>query len=106
MAALVLKSPELALEKGEADALAQAISEVEKFYSVSLSPETRAWLGLAGTAAMIYGPRAYMIQKRRRSERQPKQAPTQAVAAPRTEAEQPGGPPTAGGFSASDFGFG
>jgi len=109
MAALVLKSPELALEKGEADALAQAISEVEKHYSVSLSPETRAWLGLAGTAAMIYGPRAYMIQKRRRAESKSGKAPSQTpaqVSAPRTEAEQPGGPPTTGGLSASDFGFG
>lgn len=108
MAAAFLKSPELALEKSEADALAGAISEVEKFYSISLSPETRAWLGLATVGAMVYGPRAYTIIQRRKAERRapaPAKAPAiiPAQPAPGTSTTE-GGPPPAT-LGAGDFGF-
>jgi len=110
MAATFLKSPELALQQTEADALAGAIAEVEKHYSVSLSPETRAWLGLATVGAMIYGPRAYIIAQRRKAEkRSPKSAPASvpAIITPATTGETKpaeGGPsPTT--MSAADFGL-
>jgi hypothetical protein len=108
MAATVLKSPELVLEKGEADALANAIAEVEKHYSISLSPETRAWLGLATTAAMIYGPRAYLIAKRRKRDAPPKSQPAKPATPLPTPEPAPsgeGGPKPGGPLTSADFGF-
>ena len=108
MAVTVLKSPELVLEKGEADALANAIAEVEKHYSISLSPETRAWLGLATTAAMIYGPRAYLIAKRRRQEGPQKSRAPKTVAplpTPEPAPSEEGGPKPGGPLTPADFGF-
>lgn len=112
MAAAIFKSPELMLEKAEADSLAAAISEVEKFYSVTLSPEARAWLGLTAVAAMIYGPRAWMIMKRRKADKGGKlPAPRKATASPAAESSAPeivttgeGAPPPRD-FGATDFGF-
>lgn len=108
MAATVFKSPELMLEKGEADALANAISEVEKFYSISLSAEQRAWLGLATTAAMIYGPRAYLIAKRRKSDASPKRpapVPTAPLPTPDPAPTGEGAPKPGGPLTGADFGF-
>lgn len=106
----MLKAPELALEKDEADSLAAAISEVEKHYSVSLSPETRAWLGLGAVCAMVYGPRAYTILNRRKTEKR-SGVPAQVSAPVKTAAPKQGGEPTTEGgpppaiMGASDFGF-
>ena len=108
MAGMVLKSPELALEKQEADALAQAISEVEKHYSVTLTPETRAWLGLAGCCAMIYGPRAYMIHKRRKEARagpKPQKVAAPVVVNPATPPADDPNAPRAAAMSMADFGM-
>lgn len=108
MAATFLKSPELALQQSEADALAGAIAEVEKHYSVSLSPETRAWLGLATVGAMIYGPRAYLISKRRKAEKgpaKPAAIPTPAIS-PAPKGDAPAGEgPAPKGLSPADFGL-
>lgn len=111
MAAAFLKSPELALEKTEADALAGAISEVEKHYSISLSPEARAWLGLATVGAMVYGPRAYSIIERRKREKrsgQPAKASVPAVikSEPSSDASPTEGGPPPAVMSAADFGLG
>lgn len=82
MAASFLKTPELELDKSEADALAVAIDDVQRFYDVQTSAEVLLWVNVIGVCAAVYGPRigALVIRKRNESERKPrKPQPEQAA---------------------------
>ena len=57
--------PEMEIDKAEANALATAVAEVNKFYNVPMSPELMAWTGLFMCAGSIYGPRFAAIKMRR-----------------------------------------
>jgi len=69
MAAAALKAPELALEKDEAHALAEAAAAVASYYPTTIDPKTLAWINLGTAAVVCYGPRMYMIAARVREER-------------------------------------
>lgn len=61
MAAVITKIPELQLSSGEAEALAKSLAEVQKEFGFQISGKTAAIIGLIGTGAMIYLPRAPSI---------------------------------------------
>lgn len=72
-----LNNPLLALDKEkEADALADSVAKVMSHYGdiPGLNEKTLDWLGLIGTASMIYGSRIVAVRKMR-ADRVPKQAP-------------------------------
>jgi hypothetical protein len=55
----------LELDDTEATQLAEAVAAVAKEYDLELSGKTGAAIQLLGVAAMIYGPRIYVIQQMR-----------------------------------------
>ncbi len=56
---------ELEIDNEEAAMLSQAVTEVAAHYSVAIDPKVMAWIGFAGVAGAIYGPRigAYKLRK-------------------------------------------
>lgn len=67
MGAAILATPELALEKDEANMLAQASADVLRHYpGFTPAVEVTDWIGLITVAGMIYGPRFMAIRNRRR----------------------------------------
>lgn len=60
----------LELSDTEATQLANAISGVAKEYDLALDGKTGAAIQLFAAAAMIYGPRVYVIQKMKMAQRQ------------------------------------
>ena len=72
------KTPELELDKTEADALANATAKVMEAFDVRPDPRFVAVAGLVSVAGSVYGPRIYMIQDRHKTERKnrpPKDGP-------------------------------
>lgn len=67
-----LHTPELALEKTESLALAEATANVARHYPTSISAKTIDWAALATCVAFTYGPRAVMIRQRLDAEREDK----------------------------------
>lgn len=63
------KTPELALEPQEAEALAQATAKVLEEFDVRPNPKVEAIISLGVVAGSIYGPRMYLIADRRKKER-------------------------------------
>jgi len=61
LAAMLLRTPELALDYDEAEMLVNDVENLTREYGISLTGKTAAWLGLAGSAAMIYAPRAMLV---------------------------------------------
>ena len=61
IAAQIAKTPELAIDSGEAKMLAQAVVNVAKEYDLTVSGKTAAWVGLIATAGAVYAPRAIML---------------------------------------------
>lgn len=88
--------PEIALEKSEAKALAEATAEVAKHYPMAIDPKTIAWVNLATCMGLTYGPRVYMLRKRLDAEAREKRhrragAPTpEATAAAEATADATG----------------
>jgi len=66
MLAAATQTPELHLDEREAKAMTDAVAEVARHYPMTIDPKTLAWANLAGCAAMIYGPRIYLIADRKR----------------------------------------
>jgi hypothetical protein len=71
----------LALDDMEASQLAEAVASVAKEYDFEMSGKTGAAIQLFGVAAMIYGPRIYVIQQMRLYMQQQKQAAEAAARA-------------------------
>lgn len=70
MVALATGVHVIALEKKEADALAEATSEVAKYYDIpALAPETIAWGNLIQTLAFVYGTRIIAANAQRKARR-------------------------------------
>lgn len=62
--AMVTGLPELQISEPEAENLAAAVTNVCEEYGLSISGKTGAAIQLAAACAMIYGPRALMINAR------------------------------------------
>lgn len=80
LAAMLTGVTELALSDPEGEQLGQAIAGVCEQYNLSIDGKTGAFLGLIGTAAVIYGPRyfafnARMAYMRAQQSQQPIQTP-------------------------------
>lgn len=89
MLAGMTKIPELAMDKGESDALAKGIANVAKHYDVvAMSEKTAAWVNLGQIAAMVYGPRFYTAFSRRKENRPKRQTPAQPAQQPQ-QPQQP-----------------
>jgi hypothetical protein len=64
LAAMLLHTPELALDYDEAEMLVGDVENLTREYGISLSGKTAAWLGLAGSLAMVYAPRALIVAQK------------------------------------------
>jgi hypothetical protein len=77
VAAMMLKSPELELDEGEALKLAQALIRLQSFYpAIDVPAKALAWAQLVIACGQVYGPRIVAISKR------PKKAKPAPVPAP------------------------
>ena len=63
------KTPELALEIDDAEALANATANVLIEFDIQPNPKVQAVVGLVMTAGAVYGPKVYMIRERWKEER-------------------------------------
>jgi len=63
------KSPEFVIDKEEGDLLSRATVNVLEQYDIRPDPKLQAMFGLIVAAGTVYGPRAFLIQKRRAEER-------------------------------------
>lgn len=89
MGAAYLRVPEIALEREEAKALAQAIAEVSKHYKIpGVSPEHASIASLVFVIFVTYGKRVPAILARRSGV-----APAPAPAAPFVTPSSDGSPP-------------
>lgn len=70
----VTKTPELALEQEESEALATATARVLEEFDIRPNPKAEAIIALGVTAGSIYGPRVYLIADRRKKERDDQRA--------------------------------
>lgn len=79
MGAIVLKTPEFALDEKEAEALGRAVANVnEQFGGIVVDPKTMSLINLAIVAGGIYVPRAVAVINNRKNAKAPKPQ-TQAV---------------------------
>lgn len=69
MLAGLTKTPELALDKSESDAIADATAKVAVHYDVTASPKIVAWCNLTMCLGMVYGTRFIAISARKKNER-------------------------------------
>lgn len=73
--AAMTQVPELALDEGESKKLSKSIEGVTNQYKLTLDPKVAAYLDLATTASMIYGPRAFSYYMRKKAEKPRHQQP-------------------------------
>lgn len=71
--ASVSKCPELKLEENESHALANATTNVLREFDMTPDPKVVAIVGLITTASTIYGPRVYLISRRKAEEKEKKE---------------------------------
>ena len=67
MLAGIAKTPELALDKAESDAIADASVKVAAMYDLTADPKIVAWSNLAMTLGMVYGSRFIAINARKKT---------------------------------------
>lgn len=86
MGAKILSVKEFELSKGEAEALAENLTEIAKYRAIEFNPEIVAWCNLGVCAFTIYGTRiaAYNIRKEIERKNKP-----QLVARPISEPSKP-----------------
>ncbi len=71
------RTPELALESDDANALAKASAAVLVEFDITPNPKVQAVVGLVMTAGAVYGPKIYMIKERRKEQRVANEQPIQ-----------------------------
>jgi hypothetical protein len=64
------KTPEVALESDEADALAKASAQVLIEFDITPNPKVQAIVGLVMCCGSIYGPRVYLVRERWKEEKE------------------------------------
>lgn len=79
MLAGIIKTPELAIDKTEADTIAAAAAQVAELYNIEASAHMVAWTNLLMTLGMVYGPRVVVMMSKPKA--QPKVINIQAQAA-------------------------
>lgn len=62
------KTPELAVEKPEAEKLGSAMQDVAKCYGHAIDPRVAAWIQLGMVASAVYGTRIAAIRMRKRAQ--------------------------------------
>lgn len=76
LAAVALKTPELALDESESRPLAEAVAEVSKHYDIpGLSDKAIAWVGLVIVAGKLYAPRYVLVSQRLKAESAERRGP-------------------------------
>lgn len=85
----IARTPELAIDKSEADTLAKSIANVSRHYDVSMQAKTLDWINLMMACGMVYGPRIMVIGANRRASRAT-QAPRNAAPTGPAPGETPG----------------
>jgi hypothetical protein len=61
MLAAICKTPELEIDKQEAQLVAEAVKELAKHYPVGMDPKKIAWANLIAALGTVYGPRVMVI---------------------------------------------
>lgn len=64
------RSPEWTLDDKEAETLSGSLANVMEQFDIRPDPKIEAIVGLCVTATSIYGPRVYMIQQRKKVEKE------------------------------------
>lgn len=85
MAAAALKTPELAIDKQEAELLGSAIQAVQEHYNFDVSEEVTLWVNLVSAAVAVYGPRAVTIIARKKKELGSEGKKESVISAPRKD---------------------
>lgn len=62
-------APEFEIDKPEADLLAGALTELNRFYGKTIDPKLIAWMGVIGVCGKVYGPRVAAYGIRRKMEK-------------------------------------
>lgn len=79
IASSLTKVEEIALDKSEANQLAQALAAVNVHYQKTVDPKLIAWMGVVAVAGQVYGPRVLAYRLRAATEKaQRQQAPRMA----------------------------
>lgn len=89
MAAAALKTPELVIDKQEAEMLAGAINAVQEHYNFDVSEEVTLWVNLVTAAVAVYGPRAVTIIARKKKELANSDRKESVITAPRKGKSDP-----------------
>lgn len=87
IAASLTKVEEIALEKSEANQLAQALAAVNVHYQKAVDPKLLAWMGVVAVAGQVYGPRVLAYRVRAATEKAAR--PAKAVVAHNVPAVAP-----------------
>lgn len=86
IAASLTKVEEVALDKSEANQLAQALAAVNVHYQKTIDPKLVAWMGVVAVAGQVYGPRVLAYRVRVATEKASKPAQARPVATAPTPA--------------------
>lgn len=62
--AMLMRTPELRLDDDESEMLVDSFLTLAAEYDIELSGKTAAWIGMIGTAGMVYVPRAIVIKNK------------------------------------------
>lgn len=95
IAASLTKVEEIALDKTEANQLAQALAAVNVHYQKAVDPKLLAWMGVVAVAGQVYGPRvlAYRLRVATEKAQRPAKPANLAPAPVAQQAVRPPVPP-------------
>lgn len=82
MLAALTKTQELALDKEEANRLAEGISNVSRHYDIAATQKSMDWANLIMVCGMIYGTRIFAIRENRKAKKPVPASPTVAQPEP------------------------
>ncbi len=74
IASSLTKVEEIALDKSEANQLAQALAAVNVHYQKTVDPKLIAWMGVVAVAGQVYGPRVLAYRLRTADEKAKRQS--------------------------------
>ena len=79
IASSLTKVEEIALDKSEANQLAQALAAVNVHYQKTVDPKLIAWMGVVAVAGQVYGPRVLAYRLRAATEKAARGASAQVA---------------------------
>lgn len=103
IAALLLKSPIIAINDVQGQELAIAIKDLAAQYDIKPNPKTMAWIKMAGVSAMVYGPKLMLVAQAQKLEREKRQSQKPAFMPDMQPAPKPPAPANNGSMGGIQF---